>query len=599
MQTPRLLLYGFVSALTVGSLTAQPARSASVLPPGHPVETSEFDRSQSAGLFVGVRNFTHDETLTEVRYAVDDAVDLAFVFALDRNVHLVEAGRVVLALSGDPQKPESRQKLAALRAAGATIRGAGESDILLSLERQARSVGKKGLFIVGIATHGFSADGVHYLLAANSLFEHRETSISTNKLLDIADRSDAQRSIFFIDACRSRMTSGERSEGESDPRSVAPLIQALGQVRGEVVFYAAAAGQYAYDDDERKNGVFTAAVIDGLRCAATANARGLVTVDALSDYVDARVLTWIEKHRQSRSGKGIQILGDASSKAMPLAVCDRPAAAMPVSVRSSERIFNVFDAAGIRLWGGEVDGLIVQAEMADLDGDGVREVVVGVAGSGSDTGKILVFGSGGALLWSRNTMARAPYGTSLSGRMAVTSFATGDLFRDGKREIVSLSIDAQGWYPAHLCLFDNAGKLRGSYWHPGHLHKVIVGAGTANGEPRIIVAGVNNDLQQVFPGKGYYPTVFVLDPRSVTGEAPPYFGGSQKGTELWYGVILPTGQSVVRLELVDRDQNGTNQLSVWMSSANVLYLDFAGNVVGTARGDGATGDVTFGRIKTN
>jgi hypothetical protein len=597
MQIPRVLLCGFVSAIATGSVLAQPARSTEALPPNNPAETSGFDRSQSAALFVGVRQFTHDENLTEVRYAVDDAVDLAFVFALDRNVHLVDAGRVILALSGDPQKPESRQKLAALRAAGATIRGAGESDILLSLERQARSAGKKGFLIVGIATHGFSAEGVHYLLAANSLFEHRETSISTNKLLDIADRSDAQRSIFFIDACRSRMTSGERSEGERDPRSAAPLAQDLGQTRGEVVFYAAAAGQYAYDDDERKNGVFTAAVIDGLRCAATANARGLVTVEALSDYVDSQVLTWIRKHRQARGGKGIQILGDASSKVMPLAACHRPAAAMPANVRWSERIFNVFDIAGTRLWGGEIDGTIVQAEVADLDGDGVREVIVGGGGSGSDTGKILIFGSGGGLLWSRNTMARAPYGSNPSGRMAITSFATGDLFRDGKREIVSLSIDAQGWYPARLCLFDNTGELRGSYWHPGHLHKVVIGGETASGEPRIIIAGVNNDLQQILPAKGYFPAIMVLDPRRVAGEAPPYFGGSQNGTQLWYGVIGPTGQSIGRLELVDRDQNGTNQISVWMSSANVLYLDFAGNIVGTGKGDGATGDITFGLIE--
>jgi len=79
-----------------------------------------------------------------------------------------------------------------------------------------------------------------------------------------------------------------------------------------------------------------AAVIDGLRCAAKANARGLVTVEALSDYVDSRVLTWIRKHRQARGGKGIQILGDASSKVMPLALCDRPAAAMPARPFSRE-----------------------------------------------------------------------------------------------------------------------------------------------------------------------------------------------------------------------------------------------------------------------
>ncbi len=168
MQISRILLSGFQIAVAVTVVmstgAAQTTRSAQRLPATESAEATGFDRAQSAALFVGVRYFTHDETLAEVRYAVDDAVDLAFVFALDRNVRLVDAGRVVLALSGEPQKPESQQKLDALRAAGATIREAGETDILALLERQSRSVRKKGILIVSISTHGFNADGLHYLL---------------------------------------------------------------------------------------------------------------------------------------------------------------------------------------------------------------------------------------------------------------------------------------------------------------------------------------------------------------------------------------------------------------------------------------------------
>src|ERR1700686_2757436 len=89
-------------------------------PPGRPSEadvSGGFDPAQSAALFVGVRDFTYDETVTEVRYAVDDAVDLAYVLAIGGKPHLVEPGRVILALSGDPQKPRSQQKLEALIAA--------------------------------------------------------------------------------------------------------------------------------------------------------------------------------------------------------------------------------------------------------------------------------------------------------------------------------------------------------------------------------------------------------------------------------------------------------------------------------------------------
>jgi hypothetical protein len=125
---------------------------------------------------------------------------------------------------------------------------------------------------------------------------------------------------------------------------------------------------------------------------------------------------------------------------------------------------------------------------------------------------------------------------------------------------------------------------------------VIIGAATAHGDPRIVAAGVNNDLRQALATDGYIPSVLMFDPLNVSGEAPPYLGRSKEGTQLWYGVILPTHQTIERLELVDRDQNGTKQISVWMSSKNVLFLDFAGNLTGIGRGDGSTGDVTFGLV---
>ena len=65
-----------------------------------------------------------------------------------------------------------------------------------------------------------------------------------------------------------------------------------------VVFSAAPAGGYAYDDDERRNGVFTATVIDGLRCGAARNAPGFITVDTLHSHVSrSMLLTWLQEHK--------------------------------------------------------------------------------------------------------------------------------------------------------------------------------------------------------------------------------------------------------------------------------------------------------------
>jgi len=279
-----------------------------------------FEPGESAALFVGVRSFPYDQTLAEVRYAVDDAADLACVVALDDRVRLVDPSRVILALSGEPQKEESRRNLRRLIAAGAHVRSATAADILNALDEQSRTVGKRGVLIFAFATHGYARDGAQYLLSATSILRHKEGAISESEVCDIAAQSDAARSLILIDACRERLTDGQRG-GLPATQSAAALFRAMDGVHGQVVLSAAAAGQYAYDDDDRRNCVFTASVIDGLRCQAAADARGLVTVDALSAFIEQHVLEWIRKHRNAQITHATQVSFEGSAKSMPVADC--------------------------------------------------------------------------------------------------------------------------------------------------------------------------------------------------------------------------------------------------------------------------------------
>lgn len=298
--------------VTAGVIPYDPQRRVDVAEPVAP--------SDSAALFVGVREFEVDETLTEVKYGVDDAIDLAHLLALERTPRLVDAKRVVLALSGEAQKPQSRKNLGALKAAGASVRRASQSDVLKSLEQQAGSVGKNGLLIVSFATHGVNYEGTQYLLTATSILQHRETSITETKVRDIVAQSRVPRALILIDACRSALTSDTRNG--PDPRSAAALLRDLAAITGQVVFSAAAPDAYAYDDDSRRNGVFTAAVMDGLRCGAASDARGYVTVDTLRAYVEEHVLDWIRRnHRDPDAKRATQIQSEGRSSAMPLAVC--------------------------------------------------------------------------------------------------------------------------------------------------------------------------------------------------------------------------------------------------------------------------------------
>jgi hypothetical protein len=283
-------------------------------------EPGPVEPGDSVALFVGIREFDKDLTLTKVRYAVDDAIDLAHAFSFNRNTRLVDPKRVILALNGEPQNPESARYLKDLIAAGAAVKSANHTDILMHLENQARAVGQNGILIVGFATHGVNDDGIQHLLAADSLLQHLGTTISEVDVREIVSRARVRRAFILLDACRRQLTSDTRS-GQPDPRSAAAMMRKLANIEGTVVFAAAAAGNYAYDDDVRRNGVFSAAVIDGLQCAAPTDDNGFVTVDTLSTYVDNHVLQWLRKHQRHEGSRATQLFCEGKSKTMPLSAC--------------------------------------------------------------------------------------------------------------------------------------------------------------------------------------------------------------------------------------------------------------------------------------
>src|SRR6185295_4771313 len=78
-------------------------------------------------------------------------------------------------------------------------------------------------------------------------------------------------------------------------------------------------------DPVRRNGVFTAAVIDGLECNATFP-RGVVTADTLAAYVERVVRKWIRTNRNPNVASAIQKSMEGEALNMPLAQCWPPEA---------------------------------------------------------------------------------------------------------------------------------------------------------------------------------------------------------------------------------------------------------------------------------
>lgn len=532
MKHWRALAIAFIATLVATAafvpVWRQPARGVHLLeePAKSPI-AGPFRPEQSAALFVGVRKFTHDTI--EVPFAADDAVDLAYKFALDPRVRLVPPERVVIALSGRPQKEDSQARLRDLLDAGARIQEAGPSDILALLQQQAATAGKDGMLIVSIATHGYVKDGVPYILGSTSLFRYPETALPTPKLFDIASRSEAQRSLFFIDACRERISKAERAG--TFAATAAPLISRIGRTNGQIVFFAAAAGGYAYDSDG--NGVFTKAVLDALSCKA-ARVRGVVTVDTLHRYVERIVGTWIRQHRDPHLPVATQVSLDGNTHTMPLCECDDnppPPLLNPRAATFAGSVVTTFGAQGMSLWTRDVAAPIARVEVEDLDGDGSREVVVGA-------NALVVFDRTGTREWT------------VENGMRLRTFLVGDLFRGDKElQIVTLWEDERTAH-SQIALSSGNGQRLATFASAGVLQHIVIDRPTSHHGRKIIAAGG--------------ATVMVLHPDLKLA---------------WAGRLSPAAERIARIAVVDHDNDGRRDIAVTTSSGHVVYVDFDGRAM--------------------
>jgi caspase domain-containing protein len=508
--------------------------------------TNAFDRSQSAALFVGVRKFTSPGTFP-VPNAADDAVDLAYMFALNPRVSLVLPEHVVIALSGTPHKRESKARLEELKQAGAKIQNAGQSDILTLLQRQAATAGKNGILIVSLATHGFVKEGVPYVLGSNSVFQYPQTSLTTPSLFDLAAKSEAQRSLFFIDACRERVSAGTR--GGAAPATAAPLIGRMGRVHGQVVFYAAAAGGWAYDGEG--NGVFTTAVLEGLNCKAALK-RGAVTVETLRTYVERSVRTWIRENRDPSIRSATQVSMDGDSKNMPLALCGgKLLPPPPGNVDHAEHegsTVSAFSANGAHLWSRTVNGSIASVRVADLDADGSNEVVVA-----ADT--LVAFDRTGNPAWS------AAEGTTLR------TILVEHLRRGLGLQVIALWNDERT-SRSRVSMYNAKGQRLSTYENAGRLDHIAIDRPTARHGRKIIITGVDDRAGWSFGIRHPLAVVSVLD----TNSKP-----------VWAGVLLPPAERIARFRIVDSDNDSTRDISLMTATGSAIDLDFVGHVLKTSR----------------
>lgn len=252
-----------------------------------------------------------------------------------------------------------------------------------------------------------------------------------------------------------------------------------------------------------------------------------------------------------------------------------------------------------KLWQKKLDTKIIKVDVVDLDQNGSREVIAATYREnywdwGEHPGWLLVWNEKGELLTEQNMLKTSIYPAKES-HCAIEGFEIVDLDRDGRLEIVAM-IRGLEYYPSRLAIlhYENFHfKEAATYWNPGYIVRLLIDDIDRNGFSEIICIAVNNDLKRLpeLAFKENMQTLFMLSGRSVFGQAPPYLGEAEKGSQVWYQYLTPPisdRASVIMGLSVTREVE--KLILVKLNDGCFFYLNYAGEIVDEFYGDSCRGE---------
>jgi hypothetical protein len=256
----------------------------SAVPPSAPVGPI---RNRWA-LLVGVNNYI-DPSYPPLQYCVND------VQALD--ALLAPLGYTVVTLHDQATEPRLQPTC---------------TNVEAELSRLCNVAGLDDLLLVYFTCHGKLRDGRSVLV----LRDTRDATLSKSGLAvaeieDYLRKSKARRAVLMLDACHS----GVQVKADlADPEFIKNVYDTA---RGYAVIAASMAQQVAHESAEKKQGIFTHYVLDGLAGSADRSGKRFVTVNDLSNHVLDALNRWSIQHGGQlqeptllAEGRGDMILAD-------------------------------------------------------------------------------------------------------------------------------------------------------------------------------------------------------------------------------------------------------------------------------------------------
>ncbi|GEM_PF-4992599 len=276
---------------TTISLHAQPSNSEA--PRNRRAGGIEKD---GIGLFFGINKYNKESGFGALRYAVNDAIALAYAFSIENN--RIEAKNIQLVLNGSPTNPELRRKLNLLLLDGARVDSTDLTKnrmegIVNDFITNAKN--RTDLVVLSISSHGVDSgknvyavppdyfEGLNYDMGALNM-SLVSTRLQENRLAK-TNRQEGGKQLVLFDACRV-LTEGVGKSGKST--SLTNIMQSLNaKTSGFAFFPSASEGQISYELPEYEHGAFTYAFLEALRgqAGSDTDAYGFIRLSAVENYV--------------------------------------------------------------------------------------------------------------------------------------------------------------------------------------------------------------------------------------------------------------------------------------------------------------------------
>jgi hypothetical protein len=272
-----------VPLLALASLAAglPCARSADPLPVS----------GRSYALLVGVKNYRKDE-LTSLKYTENDVATLAKV--------LKEQGykRVVLMTQKEGADNEE------LLPTAGNIRD--QVKALLEDRKEGDSV------LIALSGHGvqFKGEKQHYFCPMGTRLSDTKTMVSLGEIYDELKGCKASVKVLLVDACRSDPDAVAKFTVSKIEREAKP--QAIRPPGGVAALFSCSEGQFSYESDDLKHGVFFHFVIEGLKGKA-AN-KGKIDLLDLVKYAQDEVPDYVKDRISPRARQIPNLVGDLSGR---------------------------------------------------------------------------------------------------------------------------------------------------------------------------------------------------------------------------------------------------------------------------------------------